>query len=441
MQQPSLGSGFDDDFSMGDGGDLQLDLGGPAAPVAPARIVAPPDAGGLDPFDDSLADDGVKLDLADIPPPRQSSGSLAPISHRSLGPPSGGALPSAAPSGPLPVASGDVDPFEARALADFGPPPEAPWSAPLYAIRVTRRQGELRRALAERRAEAHRETARADDALIAFAERVRSIAERNGWRGFANVSAEEEVLRGRDGGLATEMDAHRAELARADGALAEVETFLAQAKAGEAMVGEHLAAVEAGRARIQAKIKRIDIELRNAAAQPGADPNAVHALLEARMSERQALLAEVAALEPQFAEIQARLATARRDVAAAAARVTVAQGDRREVEDRFRRQSGTRSQGVEESRARVRAALLEAGRLAVADEGAFGAEFASARSEVRAAEERRRKAELAVRVHEAALVSHDPKKVTLGFVLLGAAVVLVLVLLLFPFIYGAIVNS
>ena len=159
--QPTLGSGFDDDFALTDGGDLQLDLGGAAPAAAPGRIVAPPDASGLDPFDDALADDGVKLDLADIPPPRQSSGSLAPISHRSLGPPSSPSLPSGAggipsgpPSGPLPVAAGDVDPFEARALADFGPPPEAPWLTPRYAIRVTRRQGELLRALAERRAEA-----------------------------------------------------------------------------------------------------------------------------------------------------------------------------------------------------------------------------------------------------------------------------------------------
>jgi hypothetical protein len=439
-----------DDLALGDGADLQLDLG-PAPAARAAVVTAPTSGGGLDPFDDVI-DDGVKLDLADIPPPRTTSGTFAaagsapaPISSRTG---LGGSLPPASDprSGPLshrslPVPESDVDPFEARALADYGDVPTAPWQAPLYALRVLRRRGELRRALAERRAELLREGTRADDAVVAFAERVRPAAEANGWRGFVGVAAEEEVLRGRDGGLAGEMDAHRAELARVDAALAEVEASLAQAKAEETMVAEHLSAAEATKARAEAKVKRIDIELRNAAAQPGADPAQVQALLAARNGERAALLAEISAEEPKLAEIQGRLAAARRNVAAAAARVTVVQGDRREVEDRFRRKTGTRSQGVEEARARVRGALIEAGRMALADEGAFGADYAAARAEVRLAVDRQRKAEHAVKLHEAALASDDPKKVTLGFVLIGAAVVLLLVLLLFPFIWGAIVNA
>ena len=45
----------------------------------------------------------------------------------------------------------------------------------------------------------------------------------------------------------------------------------------------------------------------------------------------------------------------------------------------------------------------------------------------------------AVALHEAALTVHDQKKVQQGFTIAGVVVALALVLLLFPFIYRAIV--
>ena len=84
-------------------------------------------------------------------------------------------------------------------------------------------------------------------------------------------------------------------------------------------------------------------------------------------------------------------------------------------------------------------ALIDAGRAAFADQGAFGDDFATAREEVRQAEKRAVDAVRAVALHEAALTVHDQKKVQLGFVVAGVVVALALVLLLFPFIYRAIV--
>jgi hypothetical protein len=435
-------SSFDDDDLVSGSADLQLDLKGVAAPVK-APVSAPKiDAtgGGHNPFDDDedmSGASGLNLDLAVAPPPRQS-GSLpaaplsGPASHRSLPAPEG-----AAP--PIETASGDADPFEARALADFGPAPEAIWLAPMYAFRVTKRQGELRQALAEKRAELARAATQAEDALVAFAERVRPTAEKTGWRGFANVAAEEEVLRGRDSGLAAEMDGHKAELAQVDARLAEAEEAYEQVKAEERTVEAHLAAAEETRARAEAKVKRIDIELRNVGAGAGGDMGSTQALLGARMAERDARAEEVAAQQPVIAEIQARLAAARRNLATAAAKVSAVRSDRTAAEGRFKRQVGTRGEGVEESRRRVRAALVEAGRMALTDQGAFGDDFATAREDVRQAEKRAVDASRAVALHEAALTVHDPKKVQMGFVIAGVAVALVLILLLFPFIYRAIV--
>ena len=435
-------SSFDDDDLVSGSADLQLDLGvamPSKPPVSARKIDAGAGGGGLDPFgddDDMSAGSGIKLDLDMAPPPRPS-GSLpaaplsAPASHRSL------PVPVGAP--PIETASGDADPFEARALADFGAPPDAIWLAPLYALRVTKRRAELRQALAAKRADVTRETTRAEDAFVAFAERVRPTAQATGWRGFANVMADEEVLRGRDSGLAVEMDGHKAELAQVDARMAEVEEAFEQTKAEERTVEAHLAAAEETRARAEAKVKRIDIELRNATAGTGGDAGNTQALLGARMAERDARAEEVAAQQATITEIQSRLAAARRNMATAAAKLSAVRSDRTSAEGRFKRQTGTRGEGVEESRRRVRAALIDAGRAAFADQGAFGDDFATAREEVRQAEKRAVDAVRAVALHEAALTVHDQKKVQLGFVVAGVVVALALVLLLFPFIYRAIV--
>jgi hypothetical protein len=445
VQHSSASSAFDDDDIVSGSADLQLDLKGATAAKAP--VSAPKMAssgsggggGGLDPFgdyDDGSAGSGLNIDL-DMVPPARVSGSLP--AGRLSGPPSHRSLPAPDGAPPIETATGDADPFEARALADYGPVPDALWLTPMYALRVTKRRGELRQLLAAKRAEMARAAAQADDALVAFAERVRATAEAAGWRGFANVMADEEVLRGRDSGLAAEMDAYRAELAQVDARLAEVEGAFEHTKAEERTVEAHLAAAEETRARADAKVKRIDIELRNATAGTGGDAGNTQALVDARLAERDARAEEVTAQLGVIAEIQTRLAAARRNVATAAAKVSAVRSDRAAAESRFRRQTGTRSEGVEESRRRVRASLAEAGRLAFMDEGAFGDDFAMAREDVRLASTRAADAARAVALHEAALTVHDPQKVQQGFILMGGVVALALLLLLFPFIYRAIV--
>jgi len=443
VQHTSGSSAFDDDDIVSGSADLQLDLKvtAPAkAPVSAPNMASGGGGGGLDPFgddDDGSAGSGLKIDLDMAPPPARSSGSLP--AARLSGPPSHRSLPAPDGAPPIETAAGDADPFEARALADYGPPPDALWLTPMYAFRVTKRRGELRQMLAARRAEMARAAAQSEDALVAFAERVRATAEAAGWRGFANVMADEEVLRGRDSGLAVEMDAYRAELAQVDARLADVEGAFEHTKAEERTVEAHLAAAEETRARADAKVKRIDIELRNATAGTGGDAGNTQALVDARLAERDARAEEVTAQQAVIAEIQTRLAAARRNVATAAAKVSAVRSDRTAAEGRFKRQTGTRSEGVEESRRRVRASLAEAGRLAFLDQSAFGDDFATAREDVRLASTRAADAVRAVALHEAALTVHDPQKVQQGFILMGGVVALALLLLLFPFIYRAIV--
>jgi chromosome segregation ATPase len=129
---------------------------------------------------------------------------------------------------------------------------------------VTRRKGELARLLAVKKVEAIRAMQRAEDTLVAFAERARPIAEQAGSRAVDGVRAAEELMRGRDGALAGEMDAHRAELIRIDQQLGSIEHELAAARAEEKRIDEELAAAVEVKKRAEAKLRRADIEIRNA---------------------------------------------------------------------------------------------------------------------------------------------------------------------------------
>jgi hypothetical protein len=163
------------------------------------------------------------------------------------------------------LAVGDLA-FDARLLADFGNPPQGWLTAPMYAWRVLRRRRELRQALAERRAEAARTATEAEDALVAFAERVRPAAEKQPTYAIAieELRRSEDLLRSRDRVLASEQDAQKARIEQVDTRLGKVEEELSQARSDERTAAGALAAAQAALAREEAKLKRAETELRAA---------------------------------------------------------------------------------------------------------------------------------------------------------------------------------
>jgi hypothetical protein len=160
---------------------------------------------------------------------------------------------------------GDVA-FDARLLADYGDPPGHWLLSPLYAWRVLRRRHELRKGLAGRREEAKRAASEVDDALVAFAERSRPVAEKHGEfaRSIEELRGAEDVLRSRDRVLASEQDAQTARLAAVDARLAKLEAELAQAQAEERKIAGELASAQAALARGESKLRRAESELRTA---------------------------------------------------------------------------------------------------------------------------------------------------------------------------------
>jgi len=419
---PAPAPDLDDDFALGGGGDLQIDLSGAAPKPGLAR---PPTPGvGFSPFDEDISG-GPALEL-DV-----TGGSLPPrISSPSVSnPPSGPALPiPAAPTSqrpfvPIPGASAKpaVDSFEAKTLADYGPPPSAFWHAPLYAYRVVTRRSALRRDLVGRKIEAERTQKRVEEALASLGERARALA-KGGEAALARVREAEDLLKNRDGALAGTMDAHASALGEIDGRLGPAQAELARAREAEAAATSVRDAADEDHKRADAKAKRLEIEIRNGAT--GKD------------AERGSLGADVSQTAQKRAEAEQTVQDARRAALAAQAKVDAIGGERRAQEARFSRQSGTRNAGVDDAQSHLRAALVELGRAMLADPS-VAAELAAARDEVARLEEQSHKHAQDVALHESALTAYDAPKVFLGIVLVGIALALLVVLIFFPFIYRA----
>jgi hypothetical protein len=197
-----------------------------------------------------MAGSVITSSLAHTPPPANAPPSFVPMPaavHERH--------PSVAP----------VEAFEAKVLGNFGEPPTAFWKAPLYAWRVRQRLIELKRELAEREKAAERATHAAEQALVALGQRARSTAEKNPQYGrtLDGLRMQEQTLRQRDGALMSEMDGHNKKLAMIDSKINELQAAFGVTQNEERRVNDELQMAQATVQRAEAKLKRLDIELRS----------------------------------------------------------------------------------------------------------------------------------------------------------------------------------
>ncbi len=415
---------------------LEVD-GFPASPAPPAAAPAPGNldyfgAGAFDAddFDDPRQDGAALLDLADIP-----TGGVA------------GASPEGErwPSGCSPDRSAlSIDAADLERVARYGPPPRALYGTPAYAWRVLSRQRALRAELG--RVEEELDAAeRARDCLLggmveAVApaleadERLRSVLE--------PVRQLDAVARERSQALASTDARYRAELAKLDAERAGFEQQAdAQRQVVDQLEAEHDQRDEAFR-RVEARLKRSQIELRNAqeaarqaldAAGPGAklppehvtriqgieqQAGAVQPEVDQRRSERDAAQAELAAARRQLGEIERAL----RGV----------ESRRRALDQQFGKQLDAETRDVHQAEREREAALGDAGRAVLAARAPLVIDSAVL-SQIRSADEGierlARESELRLR----ALDVHDREAMRRGYTLVAALVglaVLVLVLMI-----------
>jgi len=425
VQVPTGASTFDDDMQIEDG-KFELDMGsGPPLYTPPAAQ----DSGDAPPEWERAP----SAELADVPksPPSAGGPRLVPTSPPGPGSNRGGAL------GVM------TDRDAADRLADYGEVPSEVWKAPLYTYRVKMRQSDLRRQLVPRRESLAKAKAAEDDALIAFAERGRPLVAGNPtYVPLLSVAATAEgVLRQRDTALAAESDAHANQVATIDSRLSQLAGDLAQAKAEERSVAVEFSRADDLRQRAEAKVKRVEIELRNAVqrATPSGLPASPDAAagdpeVHARTVERDARVAELNETMPAVNAATQKLGATRRKVAAAQQQVLDAKNERAALETQFKKRGEAHGAQVSEAQQAVRTALANLGRAGVTDEAAFGAEFADARKDIAALRKTTTTHAEEVALYEHAIEAYDKETVSRGFILLGVIGLVFLILASIPFV-------
>ena len=250
---PDMGRGamFDDDedgFGSGGGAGLSLELDTRGGPPIRGMAPKPMPSAGPGASAGGGGGGGGAIDAG-----------MAPVKMPSFRPIPAG-VPDRRPS------TAPVESYEAKMLGNFGEPPKHFWQAPLYAWRVRQRLADLKEALKERRQLAERAAKAIDQALVALGQRARGAAELNPQYGrtLDLLRMNEQTLRQKDGALMGEMDAHSRKLAQIDQKIAELQSVATQMQAEERRISDELNMAQATVQRAEAKLKRLDIDLRSA---------------------------------------------------------------------------------------------------------------------------------------------------------------------------------
>lgn len=269
-----------------------------------------------------------------------------------------------------PGAALQIDAYEVRALADFGEAPHGILQTVPYAVRVTLRQRELRRALAGVRSALTEGEKRRDDRLVELGQVMRPEIEGN--PDFAAAAAPladaEKTKRAREEGLQSASGEFRQRVGALDQEIALEDQPLSRGRAEAAEREKAWESAEELRKRHEARRKRVEIEVRNAQAKleraetPPGEKQQATALIQAAQGERGTRAAEEKLATDQARDAEAKLALARRAVAEVEAKIADLRKRRRAVEDEFARQGAVRMEGIDAASREVRGALLEIGR-------------------------------------------------------------------------------
>ena len=199
---------------------------------------------------------------------------------------------------------------EARELAGYGPAPEGYLGAPAYALRVRQRQKELTARIAEvnerlKKAEAERDGAEAQigQAAVDF-----GLVKEGAEELESKVAEAERSISAAKGRKTHEEETYDREMARINGEIEELAQQIAPRLDRQQTIDEEVRTAEAARQRAEARVKRVDIELRNiegALAKGTIDPATAEARTIEAQSQRVALEREVHARAAEHARTQA----------------------------------------------------------------------------------------------------------------------------------------
>jgi hypothetical protein len=397
----------------------------PRQPAAGGGVQLETDDGGIAP----------DIALASVAPPPSAAAARGPALEKEATPKPAAAAPATASAAvarpPL-----DVDPVDVLVLADYGPPPTAWFQTPLYALRVLTRRRELERELVRQRTLVADAEDRVVEQLARSAEALRGRidAAHPAAALFGTLGRYDELTHSRATALNETSRQYAEQLAQVDERTASEEEQRGRLASLVQDAELELGRLSAERARADAKIKRLDIELRSAheAARIAAGPDAKFAppehahriaALEAEKAARTAELAPVLAAWTEAAELVRRRQADERE---ARKKVGALRDERKRIEQAAERQLEVRSEGARQAERDRLAAYADVTRAVLAQrpDDLTGAE----RAEVAASEKLLLAKEHDLELHLRALDAADGQALRQGIVLLVAAAVLALLL-------------
>ena len=417
--------------------DLELDTAGGAPSGGGLPFGA--DGGSFgDPFDDGL-DASLPLPEVEMPAParRASSSRGAPGARAAPGSPptAAGAAPRTKPQGaspPSPPTEAPLDPrsqAEMLRIADYGPAPDGIVGTIPYAIHVFNRRRHLRAAHADGvRVRQSAETA-AEQALVAVGRALLQQADSLDSSAFAR---ELEVARQAAGESHERSAAHAqtkegiaAELEAFDTRIRELAAEIDPWRDRETKLATQHQVKDTDFKRAVARLRRIEIELRNVGPDSTApDPSRVP-LLEA---DRDARRAEMRLAEGPALKLAEELSEVRRELAARMAAVSRTEAEKSRLQQALRQSESTQQVHLSAAQKDLEAtlrALAEAAREQDADAAAGEALVRRADNALELWTERQRIEDL----HWRALSAYDKPSFQRGAAVLGGAALIIFVMI------------
>jgi hypothetical protein len=421
---------FDGDHFGGDEASLPIEMGELGEPMSEPRGFSsfPPASGGSS-SGRALASSGIGVQGdTEVPaPPVSVRGARSAVADRTVW-----------PSGVTPdPATLSIDAVEIQTLSAYGAVPASFLVAPLYSLRVFRRRRALRAAaavLAQRFGDA--ESAR--DALLAdMAGALRDTITVGSDRLYEHVSEKERRVQDGQSALAGANEEYRQRMGELQATDTQLHRELAAVRTLAAERQGALAEAEKHRDRADAKKKRLFIELSaivESAEKAGTgippDRAATVERLEREIAEQKA---DVERLQGGVDERKAALAAAVAEERRIVGKQRDAGKKRRAVDDDFQERIGLRNEETSSAARETTAALADVGRAVLAARGRVASIEPDVLARIAAADLAVVKAATDVERHMRALHEYDAETYQKGFVVLGAAIVLMMAVLVFAF--------
>jgi hypothetical protein len=414
-----FGKGFDEDHFGG----VSLGSGAPSGPAQPFM------GEGVD-FDDGGAPALLQL-KSDAPPPL--TGSLAPEARASNAP-AGTPSNSYAPGNRIASIRAIAEPVEAvnhnqvaiAAIAGYGPVPQAIWETPLYAFRVFQRKRALSATLAELSRKSRAAEHTRDERLADIARGLRATLEADPRfaPSLAGVRQLESVAGSRGAELSDANTAFKQQANKLIADLAEVDKQLEERRAALKSVESMVSAANESFARVDARHKRSQIELRAAIQVSGAQPGVPVPVEHAEKIEGiQRIIAgiqpELNAKQVELAGAKERLGLVQREIQTLEREHDQIQSRRRTLHAHFEKQLDAQTRQLSSAEGDLTRALAEVARAAL--DG--GVEIdPNTRAVVDAAEGELARVNESRDLHVAALDAFDHAAVQRGYVIVGALI-------------------